>query len=80
LGKVRTESIKRIARELVKKYPDRLTKDFEENKKNIEGLLVYDAKKMRNRVAGYITRLKRAEEARVKAEQTPEEQTIEKEA
>ncbi|MEM4245960.1 MAG: 30S ribosomal protein S17e [Candidatus Bathyarchaeia archaeon] len=80
MGKVRTESIKRVARDLLRRYPERFGKDFEENKKSLEGLIVYDAKKTRNRVAGYITRLKRVEEARTKVLESAEEGALEKEA
>jgi len=79
LGKVRPEGIKRIAKELIKKYPDRFSKNFEENKKNLEGLLIYDGKKMRNRVAGYIIRLKRVEEIQAEALQSPEESATDRE-
>ena len=56
-GKVRTELVKRIARELVKRFPDKFTTDFETNKKLVESLTNISSKNLRNRVAGYITRL-----------------------
>ncbi|NIR86819.1 30S ribosomal protein S17e [Candidatus Bathyarchaeota archaeon] len=57
MGKVRPERVKRIARELVKRYPDKFTTDFEDNKKLVESLLRISSTKLRNRIAGYITRL-----------------------
>ena len=57
MGKVRTESVKRIARELVERFPDKFTTDFENNKKLVDALTNIPSTKMRNRVAGYTTRL-----------------------
>jgi len=57
LGKVRTESVKKIARELVERFPDKFTTDFESNKKLVDALTNISSTKMRNRVAGYATRL-----------------------
>ncbi|MCK4424868.1 30S ribosomal protein S17e, partial [Candidatus Bathyarchaeota archaeon] len=36
MGKVRTELIKRIAKELLRRYPDKFSKDFKENKRVID--------------------------------------------
>ena len=57
MGKVRTEQVKRIARELLDRYPDKFTADFESNKKFVEALTNISSTKLRNRVAGYAARL-----------------------
>ncbi len=57
LGKVRTEHIKRIAQELISRYPEMFTRDFESNKKVVSELTNISSKRLRNRVAGYITQL-----------------------
>jgi small subunit ribosomal protein S17e len=57
LGKVRTEYVKRIARELVERFPDKFTTDFENNKKLVDDFTNISSTKLRNRVAGYTTRL-----------------------
>jgi small subunit ribosomal protein S17e len=57
LGKVRTEKVKRIAHEFVKRYPGKFTSDFEENKKIVMSLANIPSSKLRNRIVGYITRL-----------------------
>lgn len=57
MGKVRPERVKRIARELVSRFPDRFTADFETNKKLVKTLAQTSSSKTRNRIAGYITRL-----------------------
>jgi small subunit ribosomal protein S17e len=56
LGKIRPTYIKRIAEDLVKKFPDRFTTDFEANKKTVCELADITTVKMRNRIAGYVTR------------------------
>ncbi|MEM1509039.1 MAG: 30S ribosomal protein S17e [Thermofilaceae archaeon] len=56
MGKVRPAYIKNTGRILVEKYPDKFTIDFEHNKKAVSEILK-TSKKVRNRVAGYITRL-----------------------
>jgi small subunit ribosomal protein S17e len=56
-GKVRTELVKKLAQELVKRFPDKFTTDFETNKKLVESLTNISSTKLRHRVAGYITRL-----------------------
>jgi small subunit ribosomal protein S17e len=56
-GKARTDLEKKIARELVERFPDKFTTDFENNKKLVESFTNISSKKLRNRVAGYITQL-----------------------
>ena len=57
MGKVRPERVKRIARELVSRYPDKFTTNFEDNKKLVETLIETSSTKLRNRIAGYVTSL-----------------------
>ena len=57
MGKVRTEHVKRMARELVERFPDKFTTDFGNNKKLVKSLTNISSTKLRNRVAGYATRL-----------------------
>ena len=49
--------VKKIAQELVKRFPDKFTTDFENNKKLVNALTNIPSTKMRNRVAGYTARL-----------------------
>lgn len=62
MGKIRQGFIKRVARELFNKYPNEFTRDFEHNKKKVEELTNVTSKKIRNRIAGYITKLVRMKE------------------
>lgn len=57
MGKVRTVLIKRLARELVDRYSVSFTTDFDNNKEVLDGLLTNTTKRLRNRIAGYITHL-----------------------
>jgi small subunit ribosomal protein S17e len=54
---VRTEQVKRIARELLDRYPDKFSTDFEKNKQFVTELTNISSTKLRNRVAGYTARL-----------------------
>ena len=55
MGRVKTKDIKRLGKEIIKMKGDILAKDFETNKKILNEMGVFKEKKMRNRVAGYIT-------------------------
>ncbi|PVX26539.1 MAG: 30S ribosomal protein S17e [Candidatus Bathyarchaeum sp.] len=57
MGKVRTEQVKRLARELLNKYPSKFTADFENNKQFVNEYTNISSTKLRNRVAGYTARL-----------------------
>lgn len=47
-----------IGDELLRNHPDTFAGDFDENKKHVENLTDIGSKRVRNRVAGYITRRK----------------------
>jgi small subunit ribosomal protein S17e len=57
VGKVRTEMVKRVAIELIDKYPKSFTTDFEHNNKFLAEIGLDTSKKMRNKIAGYVTRM-----------------------
>ncbi|MEM1930629.1 MAG: 30S ribosomal protein S17e [Sulfolobales archaeon] len=65
MGKVYTSLIKRTARKLMELYPGEVSEDFEKNKEVVLKYLDIKSKKLRNQIAGYLTRLvklsKRAE-------------------
>ena len=58
MGKVRTETVKRAARELIERFPEKFTIEYEANKAAVNQVLKAPSKKLRNRIAGYVTRLK----------------------
>ena len=57
MGKVRTVLIKSVSKELITKYPNVFTTDFEKNKKLLDKYLEIDSKHIRNRISGYIVNL-----------------------
>lgn len=57
MGKVRTEHIKRMAKELVRRFPNKFSNNFEENKLVVKMLLQGTTTRVRNQVAGYITHI-----------------------
>ena len=61
MGNVRTEQIKRTAKELVKRYHDKFSGDFENNKHLVNSLVQGGTPKVKNQIAGYITRSLAAE-------------------
>lgn len=57
MGKVRTVLIKNVSKELINKYPNVFTTDFEINKRLLDKYLEIDSKHLRNRISGYIVNL-----------------------
>ena len=62
MGRIKTTLVKRITRELILKYGTNFKKDFEENKKLVSKYTDVPSLKMRNVIAGYVTRLMKIEE------------------
>lgn len=59
--------IKNIGNELMERYPDVFTEDFESNKEKVTELTNVESKTVRNRIAGYITRHSGDDEQEVQA-------------
>nr|A9A655.1 RecName: Full=Small ribosomal subunit protein eS17; AltName: Full=30S ribosomal protein S17e [Methanococcus maripaludis C6] len=55
MGRIRQTFIKRTGEELIEKFADKFTSDFEENKKAVEEVAMISTKTLRNRIAGYVT-------------------------
>ena len=56
MGNIRPTYIKRVAIELVERFPEKFTEDFDHNKRMVSELADFQGKAIRNRVAGYVTR------------------------
>ena len=63
MGNIRPTYIKRVAVELVKRFPEEFTADFEHNKRKVAELTDVRSIMMRNRIAGYVTRYRKQVEA-----------------
>ncbi len=61
MGRIKTTFIKRKTKELYKKHGDKFTTDFTVNKQLTTQHVEVSSKKLRNIIAGYMTRLKRKE-------------------
>ena len=62
MGRIKTSFIKRITLKLYKEHSDDFKKNFKENKEIVRQYLDVSSKKLRNTIAGYITRLARNQE------------------
>jgi small subunit ribosomal protein S17e len=56
-GRVRTKTTKRAAKKLIEKYYTKLGLDFDYNKLIIKDVAVVQSKRLRNKIAGYVTHL-----------------------
>jgi len=56
MGRIKTALIKRVTFKLLDKHKGEFKKDFTENKKLMEGMTNVTSKKLRNIIAGYLTR------------------------
>ncbi len=49
------DRVKRMSNELLERFPDKFTVDFNENKEAIKNYAQVRSKELRNKIAGYIT-------------------------
>ena len=75
MGKVKTEQTKRVARELMARFPGKFTCNFDENKRSVNELTRGATTKVRNQIAGYITSACSTAEEETPSE-SPEEETV----
>eukprot|EP00413_Alexandrium_margalefii_P014531 CAMPEP_0204533528 /NCGR_PEP_ID=MMETSP0661-20131031/12340_1 /ASSEMBLY_ACC=CAM_ASM_000606 /TAXON_ID=109239 /ORGANISM="Alexandrium margalefi, Strain AMGDE01CS-322" /LENGTH=132 /DNA_ID=CAMNT_0051539883 /DNA_START=80 /DNA_END=478 /DNA_ORIENTATION=- len=57
MGRVRTKTVKKAARQIVEHYFSKLTYDFQVNKKIAEEAADIPSKRLRNKIAGFTTHL-----------------------
>ena len=57
MGGVRTKTVKRAARNIIERFYPMLTLDFHTNKRVVDEVAVIQTKKLRNKIAGFITHL-----------------------
>ncbi|KAJ7384610.1 40S ribosomal protein S17 [Desmophyllum pertusum] len=56
-GRVRTKTVKKAARVIIEKYYPRLTLDFHTNKRVCDDIAIIPSKKLKNKIAGFVTHL-----------------------
>jgi small subunit ribosomal protein S17e len=57
MGRIKQTYLKRVAKKLLKEYPDVFTAEFQDNKKKVASHTDITSKSIRNKIAGYITRV-----------------------
>ena len=73
MGKVKTEQIKRVGKELMARFPDKFSSNFEDNKHAVNALTQGATTRVRNQIAGYITRVLSLAQADSPSEMVEEE-------
>ena len=62
MGRIKTTFVKRKTKELLRTHGDKFSTDFTDNKEKTNSATKIKSKKLRNIVAGYMTRLKKKED------------------
>jgi len=57
VGRIKTAQIKRITHDLIRLHSSKFTESFEKNQEILNKLISTPSKKLRNKIAGYVTRL-----------------------
>ena len=61
MGRIKQTYLKRIANELLETYKGEFGKDFQKNKEKVQELSTVESKSIRNKIAGYITKVVKKE-------------------
>ena len=56
MGRIKTKLVKRITADLIKEHGNELKTDFKKNKEIINKLIEVQSKKIKNTIAGYVTK------------------------
>lgn len=56
MGRIRTRYVKLKAEEMLERYENRFTNNFEDNKEVLDKIAEIGSKTLRNKLAGYITK------------------------
>ncbi|BCS91946.1 MAG: 30S ribosomal protein S17e [Metallosphaera javensis (ex Sakai et al. 2022)] len=75
VGNIYTRDIKRIGQQIYELYKDQISTDYEKNKELVKQVVDVYSKKVRNRIAGYITR--KAKQASRPVEATEQQEDLE---
>lgn len=61
MGRIKTLLIKRVTRQIMKLHDGEFSEEFDKNKEIVNKMIIEPPKKMRNTIAGYVTRLVKRE-------------------
>jgi small subunit ribosomal protein S17e len=64
MGRVKSIAVKTLGDDLIREHAKKLTPDFEKNKRVLEDLIEIKSKRVRNVLAGYITKKMKAVKAK----------------
>jgi ribosomal protein S17E len=59
MGRIKSKWMKTVASRLIEANPERISKDFEENKEFLNELGIFDEKRQRNKIAGTLVKAKK---------------------
>ncbi len=76
MGKVKTEQIKRVGKELMARFPDKFGTNFDDNKHMVTSLTKGPTTRVRNQIAGYITRTNSLAQANNEIDTATEEEEL----
>ncbi|MBN1792073.1 30S ribosomal protein S17e [Candidatus Woesearchaeota archaeon] len=57
MGRIKTRKVKAVTMDLLEEHREKFGTDFDENKLKVSELTGVESKKLRNIIAGYLTRL-----------------------
>ena len=62
MGRIKTQLVKRVTHQLMDEYGDKFKDNFEENKPLVAKYTDVSSKKMKDVIAGYVTRIKKKQQ------------------
>ncbi|RME78596.1 30S ribosomal protein S17e [Candidatus Woesearchaeota archaeon] len=62
MGRIKTKLVKRVTEDIFSKHREHIKPSFDENKAVVQTLAKFESKKLRNIVAGYLTKLYKTRE------------------
>ena len=62
MGRIKTKMIKRLTHQVVSLHKEEFKQEFGDNKKLVNKFMTTPSKKIRNAIAGYVTRLMKVKE------------------
>ncbi len=57
MGRISPTHVKRAAKQLLERYPDRFSASYKQNRKALDELAAIESRPLRNKIAGYLTTL-----------------------